>query len=726
MKKLTTIIIFLILMQSTQHSSAQSWSLNGNAGTNPTTQFLGTTDNKALKIRTNNNVRITVTSGGKVGIGTSSPVFKLDVKGGSINTDSVYRIGGITVLSVKGGANTFTGAGAGISNTTGYNNTANGADALRSNTTGNYNTANGAYALSYNTTGEANTADGEAALRFNTTGINNTANGAVALFYNTTGTNNTANGAYALYSNTTGSYNSVNGSYALHLNATGYENTANGYSALYSNTSGSYNSATGFNALKSNSTANYNTANGHSALYNNSTGTYNSAFGAYSLYVNSTGSYNTASGVSALHNNTIGSYNTANGYQALYSHTQGYYNTASGYQALYANTTGSYNTADGGFALENNTSGAFNTALGYYSLNLNTGSRNTAVGYVSLTNTTTAEYNTAVGYNAGSLWNNGYNNVFVGASTSTNGADYYNVIALGQGTTCTAVNQARFGNSATTSYGGWAGWSNVSDGRFKKSIKENVPGIEFINKLRPVTYTLAATELDAFLHEKAPLDMSDEGKKIYNTALKQKEQITYTGFIAQEVEAAAKDLGFDFSGVDAAKNQDDVYGLRYAEFVVPLVKAVQELDTENGKLKIENSELKSEVNSQRSDIETLKSEIQLIKSAIGQEPSGMTDDFQKLSGSSFGKLESVATLGQNIPNPFDNSTLIPFRIPKNCNDASIMIMNTSTSAVISVIPVSCNEDHVSIDAGTLTSGTYSYALFVDGKLIDKKKMVITK
>lgn len=38
----------------------------------------------------------------KVGIGTTSPAFKLDVKDGSINTDSVYRIGGNTVLTIKG------------------------------------------------------------------------------------------------------------------------------------------------------------------------------------------------------------------------------------------------------------------------------------------------------------------------------------------------------------------------------------------------------------------------------------------------------------------------------------------------------------------------------------------------------------------------------------------------------------------------------------------------
>jgi trimeric autotransporter adhesin len=54
------------------------------------------------------------------------------------------------------------------------------------------------------------------------------------------------------------------------------------------------------------------------------------------------------------------------------------------------------------------------------------------------------------------------------------------------------------------------------------------------------------------------------------------EAIRYTGFIAQEVEKVANETGFDFSGVDEPKNDQDLYGLRYAEFVVPLVKAVQE------------------------------------------------------------------------------------------------------------------------------------------------------
>ena len=55
-----------------------------------------------------------------------------------------------------------------------------------------------------------------------------------------------------------------------------------------------------------------------------------------------------------------------------------------------------------------------------------------------------------------------------------------------------------------------------------------------------------------------------------------KEKILYSGFIAQDVESAARSIGYDFSGVDAPENAKGYYGLRYAEFVVPLVKAVQE------------------------------------------------------------------------------------------------------------------------------------------------------
>jgi len=124
----------------------------------------------------------------------------------------------------------------------------------------------------------------------------------------------------------------------------------------------------------------------------------------------------------------------------------------------------------------------------------------------------------------------------------------------------------------------------------KKNIKENVPGLSFINKLKPITYNLNLDAADKIVQR--PAIKTKDGKTIQPTqediaARKAQEQIVYTGFIAQNVEKAAKELNYDFSGVDVAKNDKDLYGLRYEEFVVPLVKAVQELSAKNDDLQKE-------------------------------------------------------------------------------------------------------------------------------------------
>ena len=63
------------------------WALLGNAGTNPTTNFLGTTDAQDLVFRTNNTEKMRVESGGDVGIGINNPVYKLDIRDGSSSPD---------------------------------------------------------------------------------------------------------------------------------------------------------------------------------------------------------------------------------------------------------------------------------------------------------------------------------------------------------------------------------------------------------------------------------------------------------------------------------------------------------------------------------------------------------------------------------------------------------------------------------------------------------------
>src|SRR5262245_49096019 len=80
MKKII-FISFAACITGIENANAQAWNLLGNAGTNTTDNFIGTTDNRSLKFRTNNSARMFITAAGRIGIGTTSPVSKLHVKG---------------------------------------------------------------------------------------------------------------------------------------------------------------------------------------------------------------------------------------------------------------------------------------------------------------------------------------------------------------------------------------------------------------------------------------------------------------------------------------------------------------------------------------------------------------------------------------------------------------------------------------------------------------------
>lgn len=164
--------------------------------------------------------------GSNIGIGTASPLFKLDVNGDA-------SINGVRIGKGNGGQS---------------GNTAMGIQTLNVNSVGDFNTASGYQVLKSNTTGGFNTANGYQALLVNTVGSFNTAAGSFALVANTIGNSNNGYGAYALAGNTNGSFNNAIGNNSAQANTTGNSNTAIGDNALNTNTTGSNNTAIGAGA----------------------------------------------------------------------------------------------------------------------------------------------------------------------------------------------------------------------------------------------------------------------------------------------------------------------------------------------------------------------------------------------------------------------------------------------------------------------------------------------
>lgn len=84
-------------------------------------------------------------------------------------------------------------------------------------------------------------------------------------------------------------------------------------------------------------------------------------------------------------------------------------------------------------------------------------------------------------------------------------------------------------------------------------------------------------------------------------------------------------------------------------------------------------------------------------------------------------------LYQNYPNPFNSHTIIKFQI-KDSRFVALKIHDVSGKEITT--PVSEKKSagiyEVNFDAGNLSSGIYFYSLYLNGKIIDTKKLILLK
>jgi trimeric autotransporter adhesin len=282
----------------------------------------------------------------------------------------------------------------------------------------------------------------------------------------------------------------------------------------------------------------------------------------------------------------------------------GYYNVAVGSLAFNSNDTGANNVAIGAGALISATSDFESVGVGFLALASNDdpyaiGNVNVAVGSNAGYSNYDGYYNTAVG--GYSMYSNvsGVGNTAIGLGAdcydTLNGLDVNNAMALGFNAIALNDNEVRIGNDDVTTIGGAVDWSVLSDGRYKKDIKADNGGLGFIMQLRPVNYhynyqmmnnerirqlTIAKNRATKLGHFAQANQTGLLLKRLSSQQAKQRaslsERPVYNGLIAQEVEAAANKIGYNFSGVVKPNKPNGKYALRYATFVVPLIEAVQQ------------------------------------------------------------------------------------------------------------------------------------------------------
>jgi len=234
----------------------------------------------------------------------------------------------------------------------------------------------------------------------------------------------------------------------------------------------------------------------------------NVAFGRIALNAVTTGTGNTAIGDATLTGITAGHDNVAVGFLAAGSGTTksgvvvvgvgscfyatGSGNTAIGFENQVGNAgvtcSGARNTSVGYHALRDNTSGNFNTVVGTSGLRIATaGTGNTAIGYQSLSGLTTGNYNIAVGMNAGSGTTTGGGNISIGGMTAAGAwSPCSNFVA-------STNNTIVMGSTSVASASIQVAWTAISDARDKTNINSVPHGLDFVKKLKPISYQFKET-----------------------------------------------------------------------------------------------------------------------------------------------------------------------------------------------------------------------------------------
>jgi hypothetical protein len=163
----------------------------------------------------------------------------------------------------------------------------------------------------------------------------------------------------------------------------------------------------------------------------------------------------------------------------------------------------------------------------------------------------------------------------------------------------------------------------------------------------------------------------------------------HVGVIAQEMQIIAPYTVGEFVYEDSTGNASRYLDYDDSAIVYMMINAIKELKLEN---------------------DILRQELLLIKQLRGNlTPVGRD-----------------SRLYQNFPNPSGTETTIQFYVAEDVTDAELKIHAVNGQEVFSSPIQSRGEGSVEVSHHGLAAGTYVYSLFIGGRVVDNKKMIISR
>lgn len=234
-------------------------------------------------------------------------------------------------------------------------------------------------------------------------------------------------------------------------------------------------------------------------------------------------------------------------------------------------------------------------------------------------------------------------------------------------------------NNDLTLYGTF---SYFSDKNLKKNIKNLAYNKDIFRQLNPVNYDLVdSIRVNCKNGEMKLLKFNNKEHQI-------------NGFIAQDVQKIYPEL----------VEIDSITGLlkiKVLELVPIIVKALQ---------------------TQQDEIDALKYEIMTLKESNS---SIIQKGISNYGGNKI-YLNTDFSLEQNNPNPFTEETIINFTISKVVSNANLMIYDMNGKELKEINISERGNGSVTIKGSEFVAGMYIYALIADSKVIDTKRMILTK